>query len=120
MVRLRILDSNVTEGWYKCEFTGVELKKDAGDFEVLKWNFKVVWGWATGEELSDVTDKLATPENACGKFLACLANEEQAVGLHLEIDEFVGNLYEVQICLSEDGDSTIIRTFCLPGGFDIF
>ncbi len=109
---MKIQSLSLPIGSYVCEFVGVKAFCHSDFGPGLRWEFQVIAGRYKGLKTSRVTKDVPTPNNSAGRFLAALAGTTPTEDMDIDEENFIGNLYRVEVAASPGSlGSTRVETF---------
>jgi hypothetical protein len=121
---------DVAEGQYLARFNGTELlEPKPGEAPRMgqdgkpmapgmAWRFEIVEGENTGKIADRVTGRLPGPKNLCGRFLAAISGQILKDGMTVDLQQFVGKLYRINVVQKERSDGTCVSDMGLVRAYD--
>src|SRR5689334_11169095 len=118
MAKLRMQESQfgAPVGIYRAKFLGVESREHPEYGPGLEWKFEVVDGPQTGKIIARTTSPTPSMKNSCGKLLNSLAGGTVQKDQEVDVDQFVGHVYQVMVERNSTGNGTRIGTVMPAGG----
>lgn len=111
---------DVPEGQYVTRFAGLEmLDPKPGEAPRLgrdgkpmapgmAWRFEILEGPETGKQADRVTGRIPGPKNVCGRFLAAVTGQLLKDGMEVDLDQYVGKRYRVNVVPKEQSEGTCV------------
>lgn len=97
-------------GIYRTRFVGVK-ENDHPEFGAgLQWEFEVLDGMYKGKVVSRTTAPSPTLKNSCGKMLVSLSGSAINKDQEIDVDSFVGQIYQVMVEPNSTGNGTRVGT----------
>jgi hypothetical protein len=121
---------DVPEGQYLAKFTGCDLLEDKPGSAPrlgqdgkpmapgMAWRFEVVEGENTGKIADRITGRVPGPKNVCGRFLAAVSGQILKDGMTVDLSQFVGKLYRVNVVTRETGNGTCVSDMGIVRVYD--
>lgn len=121
---------DVAEGQYLARFTGTELlepkpgeqprlgKDGKAMAPGMAWRFEIAEGECTGKIADRVTGRLPGPKNLCGRFLTAVSGQLLKDGMTVDLQQFVGKLYRINVVQKEQSDGTCVSDMGLVRAYD--
>jgi hypothetical protein len=111
---------DVAEGQYLARFLGVDLlEPKPGEAPRLgqdgkpmapgmAWRFEIAEGESLGKIADRVTGRVPGPKNVCGRFLAAVSGQILKDGMTVDLGQFVGKLYRINVVAKDNGNGTCV------------
>jgi hypothetical protein len=93
-------------GLYRAKFLGARADTHPDYGPGLKWEFEIVDGPSAGRVVSRTTQSSPTLKNGCGKMLQMLTGGVASLNQELDLDVYVGRVYEVMVEINSTGNGT--------------
>jgi len=111
---MTIKEAGLPVGRQDADFQGAEETYHEEWHEGLMWKFRAYDGEFFGKESRRTTGPDPTPGNACGAFLAGLADKSPDDGLDLDPDDHIGQKYVIDVVKSKNGKGTRVERIIRP------
>jgi hypothetical protein len=112
-MRLKTKDT-IPPGAYQAEFLGVKETDHPEYGKGLRWDWKISAGKFSGQVISRTTKPDASRKNIAGKFLMSLSGLPWERAKEIDLDDYLGWAFQVNVVETESGTSRVENFISVP------